>query len=162
MNFLLRFVLKNTHIKTMKNKFYAVAKGRETGVFESWEACKKHVHKFTGAVFKSFPTHADALRFVDAPRYSSHMAPSSSKVTKASGVPPKAIKRTEMVDRGLASLKTQSSNGSSQTIVRSGIAIVQEAKQTIVYTDGSCLGNGGKGAKAGVGVYFGNYDPRFS
>lgn len=29
----------------------------------------------------------------------------------------------------------------------------------IVYTDGSCLGNGGKDARAGIGVYFGPSHP---
>lgn len=30
----------------------------------------------------------------------------------------------------------------------------------VVYTDGSCLGNGFAGARAGAGVYFGTDDPR--
>jgi len=31
---------------------------------------------------------------------------------------------------------------------------------TIVYTDGACTENGGKNAKAGIGIYFGRDDPR--
>jgi ribonuclease HI len=37
-----------------KPKFYVVWKGRETGVFSSWEDCKAQTNGFDGAVFKSF------------------------------------------------------------------------------------------------------------
>lgn len=33
-------------------------------------------------------------------------------------------------------------------------------KTIIIYTDGSCLGNGTRYAKGGIGVYFGESDPR--
>lgn len=36
-------------------KYYVVWHGRETGVFDSWEACKEQTGGFPGAVFKSFP-----------------------------------------------------------------------------------------------------------
>lgn len=39
-----------------KPKFYVVWKGRETGVFTSWDNCKAQTHGFDGAVFKSFPS----------------------------------------------------------------------------------------------------------
>lgn len=37
-----------------KTKYYVVWKGRETGVFTSWEDCKAQTNGFDGAVFKSF------------------------------------------------------------------------------------------------------------
>ncbi|MDR1665028.1 MAG: ribonuclease H family protein [Clostridiales bacterium] len=37
-------------------KFYAVKAGRETGIFDSWEKCKKSVIGFPNAVYKSFTT----------------------------------------------------------------------------------------------------------
>lgn len=37
-----------------KPKYYVVWKGRETGVFSSWEDCKAQTNGFEGAVFKSF------------------------------------------------------------------------------------------------------------
>lgn len=39
---------------TTKPKFYVVWKGRETGVFSSWDDCKAQTNGFDGAVFKSF------------------------------------------------------------------------------------------------------------
>jgi ribonuclease HI len=35
-------------------KFYVVWHGRETGVFDSWDACKEQTNGFDGAIFKSF------------------------------------------------------------------------------------------------------------
>jgi ribonuclease HI len=35
-------------------KYYVVWKGRETGVFSSWDDCKAQTNGFDGAVFKSF------------------------------------------------------------------------------------------------------------
>ena len=39
----------------MKNKFYVVWKGLTPGVYDSWEACKKEVEGFQGALYKGFP-----------------------------------------------------------------------------------------------------------
>ena len=43
-----------------KNKFYTVWEGRETGVFDSWDECKKQVNGFEGAKYKGFPSEAAA------------------------------------------------------------------------------------------------------
>ena len=45
-------------------KYYAVRRGRTTGVFDSWDACRKQVFKFPGAEYKAFPTRDQALAFV--------------------------------------------------------------------------------------------------
>jgi ribonuclease HI len=41
-------------------KHYAVFSGRQTGVYDTWDACKTQVDKFKGAVFKSYPDLAQA------------------------------------------------------------------------------------------------------
>ena len=43
-----------------KPKFYAVRAGRDKGVFSSWEECRKAIHGFSGAVYRSFPTLEEA------------------------------------------------------------------------------------------------------
>jgi len=48
----------------MKKKYYAVAKGRKTGIFTSWDDCKKQVNGFSGAIFKSFKSIQDAKEFL--------------------------------------------------------------------------------------------------
>ncbi len=49
-----------------KRKVYAVRKGRNTGVFDTWEECKRAVHGFSGAVYKSFETRQEAQDYLDA------------------------------------------------------------------------------------------------
>jgi viroplasmin and RNaseH domain-containing protein len=44
-------------------KFYGVRRGRSTGVFESWEACRQQVFKFPDAEYKAFPTWEEASAF---------------------------------------------------------------------------------------------------
>ncbi len=39
-----------------EKKYYVVWEGRETGVFDSWDSCKKSVQGFEGAKYKSFKT----------------------------------------------------------------------------------------------------------
>lgn len=48
----------------MAVKYYAVRNGKKPGVYMKWEECKAMVHGFPGAVYKSFPTRAEAERFV--------------------------------------------------------------------------------------------------
>lgn len=48
----------------MAKKFYAVQRGRTPGVYVSWADCEKQVKGFSGAVYKSFPTMAEAEEFI--------------------------------------------------------------------------------------------------
>ncbi len=50
----------------MGMKFYGVRHGRTTGIFESWDACRKQVYKFPDAEYKAFPTREEALAFVSS------------------------------------------------------------------------------------------------
>lgn len=45
-------------------KFYGVRRGRTTGVFTSWDACRKQVIKFPCAEYKSFMTKKEASAYV--------------------------------------------------------------------------------------------------
>jgi ribonuclease HI len=44
----------------LAQKFYVVWAGRQTGVFTEWATTHRHVDKFPGAKFKSFPSRAEA------------------------------------------------------------------------------------------------------
>ena len=50
----------------MAKKYYAVRKGRKTGVFETWDECKAAVSGFSGAAYKSFTSKEEAMDFVTA------------------------------------------------------------------------------------------------
>lgn len=45
-------------------KYYAVYRGRKTGIFTSWNECKAQVNHYKGAVFKSFESKAEAEKFL--------------------------------------------------------------------------------------------------
>ena len=45
-------------------KYYAVKQGYKTGVFESWDECKKQVVGYSGAIYKSFGVLSDALEYL--------------------------------------------------------------------------------------------------
>lgn len=45
-------------------KYYAVARGRSTGIYESWPLCKEQVHGYSNAVYKGFSNISDALEYM--------------------------------------------------------------------------------------------------
>lgn len=47
-------------------KFYAVRKGREPGIYETWADCSQQVIRFPGAEYKSFETKEEAEAFMNA------------------------------------------------------------------------------------------------
>lgn len=44
--------------------FYAIAKGKQIGVFHTWAECKLYTDGFKGAVFKKFKTNQEAEEFI--------------------------------------------------------------------------------------------------
>lgn len=48
----------------MAKKVYAVKKGRQTGLFYSWNACSGSVNGYPGAEFKGFATEAEARAYL--------------------------------------------------------------------------------------------------
>ena len=50
----------------MPQKYYAVKKGKSTGIFFTWDECKKQTVGFSGAVYKSFLDIEDAKNYLCA------------------------------------------------------------------------------------------------
>lgn len=48
----------------MAKKIYAVRKGRQTGIFDTWDECKAQTAGFSGAEFKSFSNIEDAEAYI--------------------------------------------------------------------------------------------------
>ena len=48
-----------------KKKFYAVAKGHKTGIFDTWAECQKATRGFKKADFRSFETKKQAKKWLD-------------------------------------------------------------------------------------------------
>ncbi|WP_035237594.1 ribonuclease HI [Desulfobacter vibrioformis] len=105
-------------------KFYAVARGRKTGIFTSWPEAERQVKGFAGARFKSFKTEQDALAFLADPcdttyRSSTKDIDCTPKKKKSGGHQPANYEYPE--------------------------------NAVMVYTDGGAIGNPGPG---GYGVVF--------
>lgn len=112
----------------MAKKFYVVWQGRETGIFTDWNTCKKHIDKFAGARYKSFPTLAEAeAAFGHNTR--------SVKSAAASATSP---------------VKKRSTAQTVKTYGADEIAAMNI--DTKIFTDGGCEPNPGK-AGSGVAVY---------
>ncbi len=70
----------------MAGKFYAVRVGRTPGIYLSWDTCRKNIDGFSGAVYKSFKTKAEAEAFMGGGAAENvSMSGSGSAVEKAAG-----------------------------------------------------------------------------
>ena len=49
-----------------KKKVFAVARGRETGLFHSWSDCERQVKGFHGNLYRGFATEAEASAFLSS------------------------------------------------------------------------------------------------
>lgn len=47
-----------------KKKYYAVKKGKTPGIYMTWDDCKAQVDGFSGAIYKSFGSIAEAAEFL--------------------------------------------------------------------------------------------------
>lgn len=48
------------------SKFYAVARGRQPGIYSSWDEAKAQVNGYPRALYKSFKTQTDAEAFINS------------------------------------------------------------------------------------------------
>ena len=95
----------------MKKKVYAVRNGRKTGLFMSWDDCKKQVDAFPGARYKSFTDADEAWKWLNG-----EDVPSVRKPTRSRTPARKSI----TAERPFAA---------------------DEDQDFVIYTDGSCLRN---------------------
>lgn len=123
-------------------KYYAVQVGRTTGVYSSWSQVQAATSGYSGAVYKSFSSPAEAQSFA-----SSSGGYSAAASSRGSGGGSSCFSSTSLSSTGLFS--SYGGSGGSYS-----------SATTHVYTDGSSRGNGQTGAKAGYGVYYGDGDSR--
>ncbi|PIA12953.1 Rnase h protein 1.0, isoform c, confirmed by transcript evidence [Coemansia reversa NRRL 1564] len=117
------------------DSYYAVRVGRRPGVYNTWEDCKHMTQGFPGAVFKKFKQSSEAQAFVGE-------SVSVSRYMEA----------ISAVDSNTKKVLSQSRPTPPP--------VGETENEIVVYTDGASAGNGRRGAVAGVGVYFGENDPR--
>lgn len=117
-------------------KFYAVAKGKKNGIYTTWSDCQQQVNGYSGCLFKSFKSRIGAIEYL-----------------KENGI---------VIESNLRKRKREEIeiDPISKNQLEHPIKKQKVSHQLEIYTDGGCIHNGTNRAKAGVGVYFGQKDPR--
>lgn len=64
----------------MANKFYAVRKGRKTGVYSDWSSCRDQVLGFKGAEYKKFKSKKEAEDFIEGLEAKSEILESEEEI----------------------------------------------------------------------------------
>ncbi|AEO64782.1 822debb2-4017-4d09-98ef-c3911b9844ea [Thermothielavioides terrestris] len=123
-------------------RFYGVAVGRKPGVYMDWSQAQEAIVGWKGPKFKKFDTRAEAEAFVRS--YGALSKGTNSTVPEAGSEDQVGAAEKRPAKKAKTTPKVPTA--------RNGVVVV--------YTDGSSLGNGRNGATAGVGVYFGESDPR--
>lgn len=124
-------------------KIYAVAKGRKTGIFETWDDCNKQVKGFSGALFKSFEKEEDALKYL--------------KIHNVSHDFTSIVSAESQLENPVAILSKKRKNEQQIDSINVDVKKIKKDHYYKIYTDGSCTRNGYDDARAGIGVYF-EYD----
>jgi viroplasmin and RNaseH domain-containing protein len=72
-----------------RKKYYAVKRGRQPGIFDSWEACQACIQNFGGAIFKGFATYEEAEAWYRGEGGASKLAnaPSQASRPRAAAAP---------------------------------------------------------------------------
>ncbi|OCF57907.1 hypothetical protein L486_03929 [Kwoniella mangroviensis CBS 10435] len=151
-----------------KAAYYAVASGRNPGVYTTWTEAEAQVKGYAGAKYKKFPSLSQAKEFISgsgpSPLTSSTSSTSTSKNNKPYSKPPTSTSNSTAVGFNThhrAESPTTLSSSSDlppdlQIIASRGYEFTKD-HYLIVHTDGSALGNGQKGSRAGAGVFWGGY-----
>uniref|UniRef100_S4RD12 Ribonuclease H1 n=1 Tax=Petromyzon marinus TaxID=7757 RepID=S4RD12_PETMA len=165
--------------------FYAVRRGRQPGVYLTWEECLAQVTEFRGPAFKKFPTEEEAWNFVGPDEGGSKKPGGSSAGAKGSG--PNKASTSRAAAAAATSTAAAKSGGKRRADLSSDedeepakrmkatpaqpppttttVATTELKPQEflgdvpVVYTDGCCTMNGKHGACAGIGVYWGDDSP---
>ncbi|RYP14983.1 hypothetical protein DL765_005980 [Monosporascus sp. GIB2] len=118
---------------THEERYYAVAVGRDPGIYTNWEAASVAITGWKGPKYKRFDTRKDAIEFIR---------------THGNEAAQKVLREQEGQEIGPPAKKFKKSSPEAESNIQ------------CIHTDGSARGNGRLGALAGVGVYFGAGDPR--
>ncbi|KAG9290948.1 hypothetical protein G9A89_011098 [Geosiphon pyriformis] len=138
--------------RAIKPSFYAVRTGREPGIYLTWDDCQQQVGKFKNASYKKFYTRKEAENFMFGADYCVSLPQSERKTVS----PLKDSTLSSSVTTG----EEISNDDSDKRSVKSKSEKADQIEKLTVYTDGCSRSNGQFGARAGVGVFWGDNDPR--
>lgn len=128
--------------------FYVVRKGFKTGIYDTWDECKRHVDGYSGAMYKKFRTIEEARYYYD-----------TGKIMEDSGT---IIMTSNGKVRSISSLSSINNKEKEKEKEKEIEKPERDNRKGYleVWTDGSCLANGRRGSVGGVGVFFGDNDLR--
>ncbi|GKU01770.1 rnase h protein [Fusarium langsethiae] len=156
-------------------KYYAVAVGSKPGIYNTWVEASPCIQGAPGAKHKKFDTLEGAENFIrqfGTPETCQGLgiAPSPGPQARQSsqGLPPGQYESAAEQVRAQRDLrkkqhaqKIQHEQQAQQAQRTYACAGAESDGDTIkIYTDGSSLGNGKAGCRAGLGVFFGHDDER--
>ena len=156
-------------------KYYAVHRGHKKGVFDNWGECQSSISGYSNSVFKKCDTQSEANYFSEYGKLPTKKYVKLDKFfggdesCKKKSTPTETIFFTEKKKyHKLDKFCTEviDSDDEEQVVVKKKEEIhtnktASSSKEPIyAYTDGSCIHNGKPNAKAGIGVYFSENDPR--
>ena len=125
-------------------KYYAIAKGRIPCVVNTWAECKSLTDGYSGSKFKCFDIEEEAEAYVSQNKPKLEVL--SSKIVEGT-IKNNSLNAIDLLMKPIIK---------KEPIINS----VPIQDHEYVYTDGSCSNNGRPNAEAGIGVYFGENDPR--
>ncbi|KAF5392457.1 hypothetical protein D9757_002213 [Collybiopsis confluens] len=128
------------------NKLYAVRAGRMPGIYSTWSECEAQVKSFPGAKYCGCNTKEEAQKYLEGVDLLAQ-SPAASEVANNAPTPPTA---------GSSKGKKRSFDDMS-TIE---LSFEESIDPLVVYSDGACKGNGKGNSIAGIGVWWGDNDPR--
>ena len=120
--------------------YYAVANGRNIGIFLNWNDCNNSVNKFQNALYKKFNTKKEAEQFITN---GSHKQIEEKKESSKNNI--------QNQNNIISFFNTTHYSQIDNSIFN---------PDYYVYTDGVCSNNGKTNALAGIGIFFDVNDNR--
>ncbi|XP_013783903.1 ribonuclease H1-like [Limulus polyphemus] len=163
--------------------FYAVRRGRVPGVYFTWPDCEAQVKKFPNASFKKFGTEEEAWSFVQNEAsggskiskalelVSSFKIPLNLNGSNAVTTPANKKRNSDVIDLtfdgvencSIGSVEMVQPPTKRRRVLPPGVSLeslkLNPDELVHVYTDGACSSNGRRGARAGIGVFWGADHP---
>jgi ribonuclease HI len=153
-------------------RFYGVASGHVPGVYTDWADAQEQIKGWKLPKYKKFATRSEAEAFVQADGGDYRKSTVRPGQEDAAGDDIFDLAPAAKRLKGSLAVSSKASEKSSDAVLST--VTIPAAKQKLptrisdtksgplrIYTDGSTLGNGKVGAVAGVGVFFGDGDPRY-
>ena len=164
-------------------KFYGVRAGKVPGVYTDWPSVQAQITGFKGPKYRSFTTRQEAATWINEDLIENEASAKPVPKGKKSKNPVPQLEADEIdenVEPGFGPLPKGSEDGFDRRIklnpdtdalgyksegelkaVKMQATGLAKGAPIHVYTDGSALKNGAKGAQAGIGVWFGPADSRY-